>query len=84
MQCSALQALPLNPRHFLVAADGGRVLKGSWVGPPPAPKEYLAHDHGAVATLEGTGRVPVPTSVTALHISPVGVHYYNTGFSHRV
>ena len=71
VQCSSLQSLPLDPRHFLVAADGGRVLKGSWVGTAPAPKEYVAHDHGAAATLGGTGRARVPTCVTAIHVSPV-------------
>ena len=71
VQCSSLQSVPLDPRHFLVAADGGRVLKGSWVGTAPAPKEYVAHDHGAAATLGGTGRARVPTCVTAIHVSPV-------------
>ncbi len=60
----------MNPRHFLVGADGGRVLKGSWVGAAPPPKQYVPHDHGSAATLEGMGRARVPSLVTALHVSP--------------
>ncbi|GAX75539.1 hypothetical protein CEUSTIGMA_g2982.t1 [Chlamydomonas eustigma] len=71
VQCSSLQPLAHNPRHFLVGADGGRVLKGSWVGVAPPPKEYLPHDHNAAAILKGTGRSRVPSCVTALHVSPV-------------
>jgi hypothetical protein len=71
VQCSSLQPLAQNPHHFLVGADGGRVLKGSWVGVAPAPKEYLPHDHNAAAILKGTGRTRVPSCVTALHVSPV-------------
>jgi hypothetical protein len=35
-----------------------------------APKEYVAHDHAAQVLLEGTGRLPIPSLVTSLHLSP--------------
>lgn len=70
VQSSAIQALPQNPRHFLVAGDAGRILKGSWAGLAPPPKELVAHDHLSAAVLDGTGRMRVPSRVTALHVSP--------------
>lgn len=70
----ALQVLP-GGHQFLVGADAGRVLRGSWVGVPPAPKQYLPADH---ATLSSTATHGSPSrekgryasSVTALHVSP--------------
>ena len=70
VQSSAIQVLPSASRQFLVAADGGRVLKGSWVGLAPPPKEYVPHDHSAGAVLAGTGRIKMPSCVTSLHVSP--------------
>ena len=42
IQALCLQVLPSYPRQFIVGADGGKVLRGCWVGVPPAPKEYIA------------------------------------------
>lgn len=69
VQASAIQALPQLPRQFLVAADAGKVLKGSWAGVASPPKELVAHDHLSAAILEGAGRLRVPSRVTALHVS---------------
>ena len=71
MQASAIQALPQLPRQFLVAADAGKILKGSWAGVAAPPKELLAHDHLSAAILEGAGRLRVPSKVTAVHLSPL-------------
>ncbi len=53
-----------------MAADGGRVLKGSWAGRALAPKEFIAHDHTSGALLQGAGRVKVPSCVKSIHVSP--------------
>ncbi|KAG1661081.1 hypothetical protein FOA52_004543 [Chlamydomonas sp. UWO 241] len=69
VQARSLAALPAQ-RAFLVGADAGRVLKGSWAGLAPAPKEYVSHDHASAACLTGTGRARVPSIVTDVQLSP--------------
>ncbi|MEW5309464.1 MAG: hypothetical protein WDW38_001352 [Sanguina aurantia] len=68
-QTYALQLLTHHSRQFLVGADGGKVLRGSWVGAPPAPKEYIADDHMSEAASSSSASA-IPSSATTLHASP--------------
>lgn len=68
-QTYALQLLTHHSRQFVVGADGGKVLRGSWVGAPPAPKEYIADDHMSEAA-SSLSASAIPSSATTLHTSP--------------
>jgi len=67
--CLALLAAPKERGQLVVGCDGGRVARGSWVGTPPAPKEYVADDAtSAAAVTRAAGSVP--SAVTCLATSP--------------
>lgn len=69
VQAFALQLLPDHARQFVVGSDCGKVLRGSWVGLPPPPKEYVADDHKS--TLANCPSSPAEaSSITTLHGSP--------------
>lgn len=69
LQAFSLQVLPGQQHEFMVGADAGKVLKGSVVGLPPAPKELIADDHTSRVGRTAAAGV-LPSNVTALHASP--------------
>lgn len=52
-----------------MGSDAGKVLRGSLLGAPPAPKEYVADDHKSTLANRPSAP-PLPSDVTALHASP--------------
>mmetsp|Transcript_7254 Transcript_7254/g.15826 ORF Transcript_7254/g.15826 Transcript_7254/m.15826 type:complete len:708 (+) Transcript_7254:280-2403(+) len=77
VQAFALQVLPGHQRQFIVGADGGKVLRGSWVGLPPAPKEFIPADHNSAQAC--TSRSFLPACITSLHVSPFCAHAFLAG-----
>ncbi|KXZ56466.1 hypothetical protein GPECTOR_1g417 [Gonium pectorale] len=69
VQTFSLQVLSGPDMDLLAGSDAGKVLRGSLVGVPPAPKEYIPDDHRSAVATRPSAR-PVPSCVTCLHASP--------------
>jgi hypothetical protein len=71
VNCLALLRGQREGGQLLVGSEGGRVLRGSWVGTPPAPKEYLAEDSRSSALTSSAAAAQLLTSaVTCIATSP--------------
>ncbi|GLC72440.1 hypothetical protein PLESTF_001247900 [Pleodorina starrii] len=80
VQTFSLQVLPGADMQLLVGSDAGKVLRGSMVGAPPAPKEYVPDDHQS-AIANSPAAQPVPSCVTCLAASPFVPHVFLSGHS---
>ncbi|GFR41343.1 hypothetical protein Agub_g2028 [Astrephomene gubernaculifera] len=80
VQTFSLQVLPGADMQLLAGADAGKVLRGSMVGAPPAPKEYVPDDHQSAVANRPSANF-VASCVTCLHASPFLPHAFVSGHS---
>jgi hypothetical protein len=71
VNCLALLKGQREGGQLLAGSEGGRVLRGSWVGTPPPPKEYVPEDSRSPALTSSAAATRLLTSaVTCLATSP--------------
>eukprot|EP00198_Chlamydomonas_reinhardtii_P013195 XP_001702532.1 flagellar associated protein [Chlamydomonas reinhardtii] len=76
----SLVVMPGSDMQLLAGSDAGKVLRGSLVGVPPAPKEYIPDDHKSDIANRPSAP-PVPSMVTCLAASPFVPYAFASGHS---
>ncbi|KAG2440517.1 hypothetical protein HYH02_010395 [Chlamydomonas schloesseri] len=76
----SLAVMPGSDMQLLAGSDGGKVLRGSLVGVPPAPKEYVPDDHKSDIANRPSAP-PMPSMVTCLAASPFVPYAFASGHS---
>lgn len=80
VQTFCLQVMPGAEMQLLAGSDAGRVLRGSLVGAPPAPKEYVADNHKSPVATRSSAPA-IPSCVTCLATSPFVPAMFASGHS---
>ncbi|EFJ44849.1 hypothetical protein VOLCADRAFT_94869 [Volvox carteri f. nagariensis] len=77
VQTFSLQVLPGADMQLLVGSDAGKVLRGSLLGAPPAPKEYVPDDHKSPLAIQSnapplfvSGHSNGTVTLHCMHASP--------------
>lgn len=68
--CLALLSGARERGQLVAGGCGGRALRGSWVGTPPAPKEFIGDDFESAAAVSSAAAAAITGNVTALAASP--------------
>ncbi|KAG2446162.1 hypothetical protein HXX76_000757 [Chlamydomonas incerta] len=76
----SLVVMPGSDMQLLAGSDAGKVLRGSLVGVPPAPKEYIPDDHKSDIANRPSAP-PLPSMVTCLAASPFVPYAFASGHS---
>ncbi|GLI68764.1 hypothetical protein VaNZ11_013255 [Volvox africanus] len=80
VQTFSLQVLPGADMQLLAGSDAGKVLRGSLVGAPPAPKEYVPDDYMSPMA-NRTNADPQPSCVACMAVSPFVPNLFVSGHS---